>query len=157
MREFDFAKINSWQIFFLGLKKKICFWNSFAKVNKGLIIWTKTKTYKNPLIKNLSSNSKINTCEIWDIPSRNFCFSFKNISYNSGVNLNVLSQPAFTCSKVNTRTMCEICSKLTIKTPERRYWRYFTPCSSIFIVNFEHVIVGWVYSFSLCFFRKLNL
>ena len=31
----------------------------------------------------------------------------------------------------NTRTRCEICSKLTIKTPERR--------SGVFIVNFEHV------------------
>ena len=35
----------------------------------------------------------------------------------------------------NTRTWCEICSKLTIKTPERRHW-----CrSGVFIVNFEHV------------------
>ena len=42
----------------------------------------------------------------------------------------------------NTRTRCEICSKLTIKTP------YFTPCSSVSIVNFEHVIAGWV--ISLC-------
>ena len=31
----------------------------------------------------------------------------------------------------NTRTKCEICSKLTIKTPERRY--------SVFIVNVEHI------------------
>ena len=35
----------------------------------------------------------------------------------------------------NTRTRCEICSKLTVKTPERRYWRR----SSVFIVNFEHI------------------
>ena len=37
--------------------------------------------------------------------------------------------------KVNnrkTRTRCEICSKLTIKTPERR----LIPCSSVSIVNF---------------------
>ena len=34
----------------------------------------------------------------------------------------------------NTRTRCEICSKLAIKIPERRYWRR----SGIFIVNFEH-------------------
>ena len=34
----------------------------------------------------------------------------------------------------NTRTRCEICSKLTIKIPERRQWRF----SGIFIVNFEH-------------------
>ena len=53
----------------------------------------------------------------------------------------------------NTRTRCEICSKLTIKIPERRHWRrssifivnfeHFTPCSSVTIDNFEHVIAGW--------------
>ena len=31
--------------------------------------------------------------------------------------------------------MCEICSELTIKIPERRHWRR----SGIFIVNFEHI------------------
>ena len=37
-------------------------------------------------------------------------------------------------SNRNTRARCEICSKLTIKTPERRHW-----CrSAVFIVNFEH-------------------
>ena len=39
-----------------------------------------------------------------------------------------------TYSKVNnknTRTRCEICSELTIKTPERR--------PAVFIVNFEHI------------------
>ena len=35
----------------------------------------------------------------------------------------------------NTRTRCEICSKLTIKTSERRHWRG----SGVFIVNFEHI------------------
>ena len=38
--------------------------------------------------------------------------------------------------KVNnksTKTRCEICSKLTIKTPERRRR------SGVFIVNFEHI------------------
>ena len=55
---------------------------------------------------------------------------------------------AFTCSKLiienNARTMCETCSNLTIKIPERRlvikirerrHWR----CSGVFIVNFEHI------------------
>ena len=40
--------------------------------------------------------------------------------------------------KVNnrkTRTRCEICSKLTIKTPERHHWR----SSGVFIVSFEHI------------------
>ena len=35
----------------------------------------------------------------------------------------------------NGSTICEICSKLTIKTPERRQRRP----SGVFIVNFEHV------------------
>ena len=35
----------------------------------------------------------------------------------------------------NTQTMCEICSKLTIKTPERRQGRR----SGVFIVNFEQI------------------
>ena len=38
-------------------------------------------------------------------------------------------------SNKNTRARCEICSKLTIKIPERRQWR----CSGIFIVTFEHI------------------
>ena len=62
-------------------------------------------------------------------------------------------------SKVNkrsTRRKCEICSKLIIKTPERRQWRRsgafivnfdhisHPPCSSVSIVNFEQVNVGWI-------------
>ena len=35
----------------------------------------------------------------------------------------------------NTRKRCEICSELTIKSPERRQWRR----SDVFIVNFEHI------------------
>ena len=41
----------------------------------------------------------------------------------------------FKVNNRNTRTRCEICSKLTIKTPERRQWRR----SVVFIVNFEHI------------------
>ena len=41
--------------------------------------------------------------------------------------------------------MCEICSKLIIKTVERPHWRHndLTPLSSLSIVNFEYVIAGW--------------
>ena len=38
-------------------------------------------------------------------------------------------------NKINFRKRCEICSKLTIKTPERRHWRR----SGVSIVNFEHI------------------
>ena len=40
----------------------------------------------------------------------------------------------FKVDNKNTRTRCEICSKLTIKTPEQRWHR-----SDVFIVNFEHI------------------
>ena len=41
----------------------------------------------------------------------------------------------FKVNNRNTRKRREICSKLTIKIPERRHWRR----SGIFIVNFEHI------------------
>ena len=55
----------------------------------------------------------------------------------------------FKINNRNTRTGWKICSKLTIKTPEwcwclfYQIWTYFTPCSSVYIVNIEHVIAGW--------------
>ena len=78
-----------------------------------------------------------------------FCFTYS---------LTSLSNPAgnylFIVNNRNTRTRCEICSKLTIKTPGRLHWRrsgvfivnfehISTPCFSVSIVSFEHVIVGW--------------
>ena len=46
------------------------------------------------------------------------------------ININKLykTQSALTCSKF--RTKCEICSKLTIKTPERRQWRLISLASA---------------------------
>ena len=55
----------------------------------------------------------------------------------------------------NTARRCKICSKLTIKTLERRQWHrssvfycqlwtYFTPFTSIFIADLEEVNVSWV-------------
>ena len=41
----------------------------------------------------------------------------------------------FKVNNRNTRARCENCSKLTIRTPERRHWRR----SGIFIVNFEQI------------------
>ena len=38
----------------------------------------------------------------------------------------------------NTRTRCEICSKLTLKTPERRQWRSLVPLLLIF--NIFHTL-----------------
>ena len=51
----------------------------------------------------------------------------------------------FKVNNKNTNIRCEICSKLTIKTPERCHWSH----SGVFIVNFEHISNlqvngGWV-------------
>ena len=45
----------------------------------------------------------------------------------------------FQVNNKRNRTRCEICSKLTIQTPERRQWRR----SGVFIVNFEQVDSVW--------------
>ena len=41
----------------------------------------------------------------------------------------------FKVNNRNTRTRCELCSQLTIKTPELRHWRR----SGVFIVNIEYI------------------
>ena len=62
-----------------------------------------------------------------------------NIAFPTGIYLHKVSNGS-------TRTRCEICSKLIIKTHERRQrlGRYFTPFSSVSIATFERVIAGWV-------------
>ena len=59
-------------------------------------------------------------------------------------------QATITCSKLTIGTLeqsCEICSKLTIKTPKERRWRRFdvfiANVSSVSIVNFEQVNASW--------------
>ena len=49
--------------------------------------------------------------------------------------LTFLIPPGNYIFKVNNRNTRAICSKLTIKIPERRQWLH----SGIFIVNFEHI------------------
>ena len=60
-------------------------------------------------------------------------------------------------SNKNTRTRCETCSKLTIKTPERRQWRR----SGVFIVNFEHklhlVLVFFIVNFKYVIAGCVNI
>ena len=41
----------------------------------------------------------------------------------------------FNVNNRNNKTGCELCLKLTIKTPEQRHWCL----SGVFIVNFEHI------------------
>ena len=53
----------------------------------------------------------------------------------------------FKVNNRNSRARWEICSKLTIKTPEQRQWRR----SGVFIVNFEHIShLGLVFLLLTC-------
>ena len=69
---------------------------------------------------------------------------FKKNTYNPAVNC------MFKVNNKNTRTRCETCSKLTLRTPKRRHWRCsgVFVCSSVFIGNFEQVNAGWEISYS---------
>ena len=58
----------------------------------------------------------------------------------------------FNVNNANIRTMCEICSKLTIKLPQRRqcrsyvfniYFEQISHCSNAFIVDSEQVNAVW--------------
>ena len=77
---------------------------------------------------------------------------YKNLLYR----VNLMNHPAndymFKVNIINTRTRCEICSKLTIKTPDRRQreicsmliiktskWRHWHR-SGVFIVNFQNTV-----------------
>ena len=57
-------------------------------------------------------------------------------------------------NKRKTRTKYEICSKLTLKTPERHYWRR----SGVFIVNAERIsLLLLLLLLSTRYFNKLGL
>ena len=53
----------------------------------------------------------------------------------------------FTVNNKNTKTICKICSKIIIKTPERRQWRR----SGVFIVDFKQFNASWDKAFHHCF------
>ena len=98
-----------------------------------------------------SFNYKINNFDLGGAPEKtligqNFGFTTKSSNLTTGeffLYSSVAEQyhgsPAgiylLIVNNRNTKPRCQICSKLTIKTPKRRHW-----CrSGVFIVNFEHV------------------
>ena len=60
---------------------------------------------------------------------------FRRFPYQKRLNMNPAGNYMFKVKNKNIRTRCEICSKLTIKAPERHHWH----CSGVFIVNFENI------------------
>ena len=115
----------------LNVQYRLCFtkvcetgwifdWNSF---NLG----TKLNVLKNVLMR----------------AERKVYFPWEHMSFFVAIMLRASSRRAYPAGiyllKVNnrnTRTRFEKCSKLTIKTPQRRQWR----CSGVFIVNFQHIL-----------------
>ena len=66
---------------------------------------------------------------------RRYSKIFKELDVIVKCSNNPVGNYMFKVNNRNTRTRCKICSKLTLKTPERRYWGR----SGVFIVNFEHI------------------
>ena len=60
---------------------------------------------------------------------------WERLGGRSGEIANLANVYLFKVTNKNTRKRCEIYSKLTIKTPERRQRRY----SGVFMVNFEYI------------------
>ena len=124
--------------FFLVLKKSI---SSFSisitsktvmlkRPTEALLGWATTETLlgwaTNRVVFRTLSN-------IWN---RAFWKLRKKISIlNIWQNFEYASTNTFKVNNRNTGTRCEICLKLTIKTPDRRQW--------VSIVNFEQVNAGW--------------
>ena len=82
----------------------------------------------------LQGASGITNCDIYYEVRCNTSpsFSIIYIAIKDKVNCNIYF---FKVHNRNTRKRCEICSKLTVKTPERHHWGR----SGAFIVNFEHI------------------
>ena len=76
----------------------------------------------------------------------------RSIAHILSTDLFVFYQPPFTCSKSTVETMCEIFSKLTIKTSELLQWYL----SGVFIVNLEQVL-KIVLVFPLLTFNQINV
>ena len=91
-----------------------------------------------------TANAKNKNNQTWRRPGKKVEYRIKS---------NITSPAGNYMFNKKTKTKCEICSKLTIKIPERRHWRvllslllvlkYFKSCSCVFIVDFEEVNAGW--------------
>ena len=60
---------------------------------------------------------------------------YRELAMYYRIHTNPAGNYMFIVNNRNTRRRCEICSELTIMTPERRHWRR----PGIFVVNFEHI------------------
>ena len=92
--------------------------NLFGKAHFSVMFWT--------------THSKLCGCEFHTKKSGRIVAFWAVLSCNTSRHFLDQSQQV---NNRNTRTICKISSKLTIKTPEQRQWGR----SSIFTVNFEQI------------------
>ena len=79
----------------------------------------------------LSQRLLLKICEILRVNTPDFFIAtFQRTNYLLKVN-----NQLFQVSNTSTTWKCQICSKLTRKTPERRHWRL----SGVFVVNLKHI------------------
>ena len=93
---------------------------------------------------------------------RKFCVSVEHVFFFSDTCKKFVTPTVypvgnymFKVDKRNTRTKCEVFSKLTIETPELRQWRHWRR-SVVFIVNFEYLYFTPPSSASVVNFKQLN-
>ena len=95
------------------------------------VVWSFLSPFNNDRLKNSKG---------WHVIILIYYILTVNTDMSASINSNKKTNPAnIYLFKVNNRKntrKCKICSKLTIKTSERCYWR----CSGVFIVNFEHIL-----------------
>ena len=82
-----------------------------------------------------SNNSLVTACPV--MPSWKAMFSWK--LQEEALGNFVITQSAFTCLKLTIEALGQ-----DVKYVQSQLWTYFIPCSSVSIINFEHVITGWV-------------
>ena len=91
-------------------------------------------------------------CQTFSEAKRSILYVWQGSECSSGVQSQHPASIYLLKVNRNTTARCEICSKLTRKTTERRLvsllltLNVFTHCSSVSIVNLEHVIASWARS-----------
>ena len=93
--------------------------------------------YVNPCYMHCRCSNESRCLNYFEGLSNFFYNDSRDIMFDTSIDFKMPHIPAvnymFKVNNRNTRTNCEICSKLTIKIPERRHW------SRSDDVNFEHI------------------
>ena len=129
--------------FFAVFHHKICVFIIFIS------FFDKVSNFRNSILTNQKRELVVYKCQWNCMLHINFLTNNLTIytiqqSKLNVINIILLKHHFFSKSTMETlRTMCEICSKITLKTPERSLqcwlWADFTHCFGVFIVDIRQV------------------